>query len=158
MTAGLIELLLCGPRGKTHESVFVADCSPLDVQTGLLLLDVKPGRPPAERGVGMPDGPKLQISVEWGKDTKHSKQAEKFIYNTKQDAVVPGTDWVFTGSVVENGRFMAMAEESIIATYWDPWAIVNLPLPCGSNDEILVVDRDSIPPLNTLVHIRIEVR
>ncbi|MFH0954275.1 MAG: hypothetical protein V1873_08095, partial [Verrucomicrobiota bacterium] len=42
---GLIELLACGPGGKTHESVFVLDVNPLDLQAGLLLLGLRPGTP-----------------------------------------------------------------------------------------------------------------
>lgn len=156
MTEGAIELLACGPGGKTHESVFVLDVNPLDLQTGLLLLGLKPGIPPTGLGEGCPSGTSVDLFVEWNEDgQKHAKRAESFVFNYENQSVLPSTPWVFTGSVIEEGQFKALAEESLIATYWDPWAVINIPLPCGSNDEILAVHRQAIPPLKTPITMRI---
>lgn len=156
ITEGAIELLACGPGGKTHESVFVLDVNPLDLQAGLLLLGLKPGIPPTGLGEGPPRGTSVDLFIEWDQDgQQHAKRAESFVYNYEIEAALPDTHWIFTGSVIEDGQFKALAEESLIATYWDPWAIINIPLPCGSNDEILAVYRQAIPPLKTPVTMRI---
>lgn len=153
---GAIELLACGPGGKTHESVFVLNCNPVDMQAGLLLLGLKPGTPPTGLGQGQPEGPGVDIWVDWMEgSTSRSMRAETFVVNVEDDRrPLPETPWTFTGSVIEDGQFKALAEESLIVTYWDPWAIINLPLACGTNDEILSVNSNSVPPLNTPVTFR----
>jgi hypothetical protein len=153
---GAIELLACGPGGKTHESVFVLDCNPVDMQAGLLLLGLKPGTPPTGMGQGQPEGPALDIWVDWLEGTNQkSVRAESFVVNVEDDRrPLPETPWVFTGSVFEDGQFKALAEESLVVTYWDPWAIVNLPLICGSKHGVLSVNSNSVPPLSTPVTLR----
>lgn len=156
--SGAIELLACGPGGKTHESVFVLDCNPVDMQTALLLLGLKPGTPPTGLGQGRPKGTALEIWVDWLEDSNpRSLRAETFVVNVENKRQpLPETPWIFTGSVIEGGEFKALAEESLIVTYWDPWAIINLPLPCGSNDEILSVNSNCVPALKTPVTFRIK--
>jgi hypothetical protein len=155
-TWGAIELLACGPGGKTHESAFVLDCSPVDMQAGLLLLGLKPGTPPTGLGQGQPAGTALDIWVDWQEgSSSRSLRAESFVVNVENDRQsLPETPWIFTGSVVEDGEFKALAEESLVVTYWDPWAIVNLPLACGSNDEILSVNSNCMPAMKTPVTFR----
>ncbi len=156
---GPIELLACGPGGKTHESVFVMDVNPLDLQTALLLLGLKPGTPPTALGQGQPVGPKLDIWIEWAdQGTQRKERAERFVVNVENDKPLPKTPWIFTGSVFEEGEFKALAEESLVATYLDPWAIVNLPLACAANDEILTVNERLVPPVKTPVTFRIVAR
>ena len=157
--SGAIELLACGKGGKTHESVFVLDLHPLDLQTGLLLLGLEPGTPPA--GLGQPgaSGPALEIWVDWefmGK--RRSLPAEQFILNVERNRGLKKVPWLFTGSVIEEGEFKALAEESLVVTYWDPWAIVNIGDPAGSNDEVLVVNKKTVPPLNTPITMRFRPR
>ncbi len=157
--SGAIELLACGPGGKTHESVFVLDVNPVYLQTGLLLLGLKPGRPPSGLGAGRPSGTKVDLLVDWeGDGGRRTERAERFVYDARARSVLPKTPWIFTGSIVEDGEFKAMAEESLVATYWDPWAIINLPLPCGADDEILSVNTNVAPPLKTPVTFRIRAR
>ena len=158
-TNGLVELLACGPNGKTHESVFVLRASPLDLQVGLLLLGLKPGTPPKDVGVGpAPRGTSLDLWVEWQQNGRpQQRRAEEFIWNEQEKRVLPTTPWIFTGSVIEKGFFRALAEDSHIATYWDPWAIINLPLACGADDHILYVNDQTVPPLGTPVRLRLEV-
>ena len=154
--SGSIELLACGPGGKTHESVFVLNCNPVDMQAGFLLLGLKPGTPPTGLGQGQPKGTALDIWVDWLEGSKpRSLRAENFVVNVENKRKpLPKTPWIFTGSVIEDGEFKALAEQSLIVTYWDPWAIVNLPLPCGSNDEILSVNSNCVPALKTPVTFR----
>ena len=154
-TEGPIEVLACGIQGKVHESVFVLAVNPLDLQAAFLLAGLKSGEPMPELGAGPPRGDPLDVVVEWNADGKtRSARAESFVWNVEDNAVLPDTPWIFTGSVVKDGQFKALAEESLVVTYWDPFAIVNLPLPCGANDEILVVNTNVVPPYETPVALR----
>lgn len=154
-TDGPIEVLACGPKGKVHESVFVLALNPLDLQAALLLAGLKGGAPMPAIGQGPPAGAPLDLLVEWndGPETK-SARAESFVWNLEDGAPLPETPWTFTGSVVKDGQFKALAEESLVVTYWDPYAIVNLPLPSGANDELLTVNSNTIPPYQTPVTLR----
>ena len=156
MTEGAIELLACGPGGKTHESVFVLDVNPVDLQTGLLLLGLQPGTPPTGLGEGPPTGTEVNLLVEWMEDgQKREAPAGSFTYNYETKSVMSNVTWIFTGSTVEDGKFKALAEESLIVTYWDPWAIINVGHPSGSNDEVWAVNRALVPPLKTPITMRI---
>jgi hypothetical protein len=149
-----IELLACGPGGKTHESIFVMQAHAMDLQTALLLLDLKPGPPHEELGQGPPNGPRVDVWVTWTDETgaRHAHPAELFAYNIETGRVLPHTGWAFTGSVILDGQFKALAEESYLATFWDPWAILNiLNNEVGPDDELLAVNRALVPPLNTPV-------
>lgn len=157
--SGPIELLACGKGGKTHESVFVLDVHPLDLQTGLLLLGLEPGTPPS--GLGQPGaaGPVLDIHVDWElKGKRRSLPAERFILHVERQQPLKKIPWLFTGSTIEDGEFKALAEESLVATYWDPWAILNIGDPAGADDEILAVNKRLIPPLNTPITMRFRPR
>lgn len=156
MDRGPIELLACGPRGKTHEALLVLQISPVDLQTALLLLGLQPGTDPVDLGVGPPDGPQLDLWVEWqaGGETVR-RRAEHLVFHRADGRALPETGWAFTGSQVIDGRFMADAEQSFVATFWDPWAILNLPLPCGGDDTLLQVNETEVPPAGTPVHLRL---
>lgn len=150
---GAIELLICGPGGKTHESVFVMQAHALDLQTALLLLNLEPGPPRAELGEGPPRGPTVDIWVQWADadGATNTSPAETFAYNIRTGHVLPHSGWAFTGSVIIDGQFKALAEESFAATYWDPWAILNILNDVGADDEVLAVNRKRVPPLGTPV-------
>ena len=154
-TSGPIEVLACGPAGKVHESVFVLALNPLDLQAALLLAGLKGGEPMVEIGQGPPRGAPVDVFVDWKSgDEVKSARAESFVWNLEDNAALPETPWTFTGSVIKDGQFKALAEESLVVTYWDPYAIVNLPLPCGANDEILSVNSNAVPPYQTPVTLR----
>lgn len=155
--SGPIELLACGRGGKTHESVFVLNVDPVHLQTGLLLLGLKPGTPPTGLGQGQPVGPGLNLWVDWEEGGEvRSARAETFVYNAETKSALPETPWIFTGSIFVDGEFKASAEESLVVTYWDPWAIINIALGCGTNDEILVINTNAVPPLKTPIRMRME--
>ena len=154
-TSGPIEVLACGIKGKIHESVFVLALNPLDLQAALLLAGLKGGAPMPAIGEGPPNGSPVDIFVEWQADGKAQRaRAETFVWNIEDNVVLPETPWTFTGSVVKDGQFKALAEESLVVTYWDPYAIIDNPLPCGANDEILSVNSNTVPPYQTPVTFR----
>jgi hypothetical protein len=156
---GVIELLACGPEGKTHESTFVLHVDPVDLQAGVLLLGIEPGTPPTSLGFGQPSGPEVDIWVDWVVEgTSHTVRAEQTVMDTKAGSVLPETGWVFTGSMIEDGQFMASSEFSLIATYWDPYAILNLPLPSGADDTSLEAYPAALPEFGTPITMRIAVR
>lgn len=151
---GLIELLACGTAGKTHECAFVLYAKPVDIHAGLLLLGLKHGDPMPGIGEGPPQGDPVRIEVEWMKDDVSRRDAaELFLYDLKAKKPVRKTSWIFNGSMVRDGQYLAKMEDSFIATYWDPWAIINIGSELGKDDERVVINQDAIPPRHTPVRL-----
>lgn len=154
---GAIELMACGPGGKVHESVLVLQVNPLDLQAALLLLGLKSGPPMPELGVGPPRGDRVRVWVHWQEaGTSIIKPLAALAYEWRDKRALRTEDWVFTGSMVADGKFKALAEESLIASYWDPWAIINVQSPLGADDDALSVNRTEVPPLHTPITLIVE--
>ncbi|MGD2175654.1 MAG: YdjY domain-containing protein, partial [Candidatus Brocadiaceae bacterium] len=172
-----IELLACTPRGKTHESVFTLDVRPLDLQVALLLLGLRDGRNPAYHyPADSADGAKAtadtaRIFVEWsageGGGEKSGEQeppeggdageetvrapAEAFLYNIPEERPERAASWSFLGSRWVGERFGAEVDGSLITTYHDPLAILELALPTVNDDVYYSVNTEICPPVGTEV-------
>ena len=154
-TDGAIELFACGPKGKVHECVFVLALNPIDLQAALLLAGLKGGEPMPALGEGPPQGSPVDIFVEWEADGEPRRErAESFVWQINENAVLPEAPWIFTGSMIKEGRFMGFAEESLVATYWDPYALINLNHPAGSDDDLLHSNPRLVPPYGTPITMR----
>lgn len=151
---GALELLACGPGGKTHESALLLFVEPNDMQAGLLLLGLRHGPPMPGVGMGPPLGDKVSLTVVWEIDgVEQCAAAETFLYDIKKSRAAKHGAWIFNGSVTENGRLKAMEEESLITSYWDPWSIINLSADIGADDDRISVNPSTIPPLHTPVRL-----
>jgi hypothetical protein len=67
-------------------------------------------------------------------------------------------EWVFTGSVIRNGKFLAQAEGSIIAIYHDPVALIDNASSGGESDKVWFVKESAVPPVGTPVTLEIRVK
>lgn len=153
MTSGLVEVALCGPMGKLHESIFVTDAKPSNLQIALLLLGLEP---PENYQFGdsttLRNADKIDILVEWKVDEKLNQlRVEDFIWNEAVNQMMQRTKWAFIGSKVINGIFIADEVQSIITTYNDPSTIIDNPTLSGINDELFIVNEKLIPPKGTEV-------
>lgn len=157
MNTGLVELLATTPGGKEHESVFLVNANPTLLQTALLIIGLTPLRD--KRVARKPEqGDKIIIEVRWKiNDQKYSKRAENVIWNRKYNRPMGKNPWVFTGSRFGknsyNGRevFRANTSGSVIATYYDPDAIINNILPDCHDDTVYYANDKVLPPRGTLV-------
>jgi len=157
MDKGLLEYVIVGNSGKVHESLLRTTVSPYALQISLLLLGVEGSMHPlAEQGQArMPEGDRVRILVSWQDKGKEKKvPVEQWI--TKGDRPAGAIPWVFTGSVVMDGVFLAQAEKSIVALFHDPIALIDHQLAEGASDEIWQVDSASVPPTGTAVTVIIE--
>jgi len=149
--AGVIEYLACGRYGKLHESVLMLDTEPVHLYLALLRLGLKPGDAVRTRGdPRRPKGDEVEITVEWEENgVKKSVRAEKLVYDVTTGKPMQETNWVFTGSRIMRGILRAQATKSFIATYRDPDALINNPLPGGADDTVYKVNSALIPPKGT---------
>jgi len=151
---GLVEYFAVAPGGKTHESVLVLDIQPLHLETALMLLGLDFGQNLAFQGDSTaPRGDEVTIEVSFVTPDGDSVRipATDLLYDYQHDTPVPATNWVFTGSMLWEGRLLADVEGSIIATFADPAAILNNPNSGRTDDTMYGVHEDRTPPPQTPV-------
>ncbi len=155
MRKGLVELLACTQKGKRHESVLVVTADPLYLQLALLLLGLVPGRNPSCPGENdEPTGAMADIFVEWQSDDGQKvvrKRAEELILDLRGNKPMQRTPWVFLGSRVYKGTFLAREIGSLVTTYHDSTAILENPLPSCNDDTLYEANPDVVPPVGTPV-------
>ena len=152
MEKGLIELVLCGNKGKLHESILKTNITPSHLQTALLMLGLECGQNLDFQGQDKkPKGDSLLIFAEWtdSLNNTHNVRIEELVYNTPQKRKMKETHWIFLGSNFIDDRFMADMEESIITTYHDPFSIIDNPLETGSDDTLYEVNSTIVPKKGT---------
>ncbi len=159
MREGMIEVLACGRRGKLHESVLVMDIVPHDLQVALLLLGMDHTKATySEDGMQLTGGEEVKISVSWDNDGKNKTvAAEKLLYNLIDEKPLKNARWVFIGSRLNEGVFMADMEESLITTYHDPNAIIDNAGEGADNDDLLAANTKLIPAVGTAVRMTMKV-
>jgi len=158
MNAGLIEYLACSAGGKLHESVLVLDTKPIHLQVALILLGLEAKGSLESQGAPRPlKGDPVEIWVQWKEGRKTTRvRAEKMILDCKSEKPMSETHWVFTGSIIYQGKFIAEIEKSLIATYHDSAAIINNPLPEGADDTTYNVNSKLVPKRGTPITLTIK--
>lgn len=159
MDKGLLEYLVVGRGGKLHESLLKTDVEPYSLQIALLLMGLEGTAAPLA-GQGdprSPEGDPVTLWIELGKgDAKKRIRMEEWVINQNTGKAMKPMKWVFTGSIVMDGVFMAQVEKSIVAVFHDPIAMIDNPLPEGASDELWFVNEKKVPPVGTEVLVVIE--
>ena len=171
MSEGLLEYLLVGSKGKTHESLLRTEVEPAELHTAMLLLGVKTGErhpgdaPPSAinadylRTAPALKGDAVTILLKWTADGKEvTCRAEELIYNLRTKAVAPAGDWTYNGSMFEQNKFLADDEKSFVALVTDPTALINNPRPGHDDDQIWSVAKGKVPAKDTPVEVSIELK
>ena len=162
MDKGLLEYLLVRTGGKTHESLFRTEVQPYDLQFAFLLLGFEGTDAPLsfQGDPAKPKGEAVTITVSYTKADGKSVMTHpedfmvKFIDN--KPAPIKKLDWVFTGSAVHNGQFMAQMDGSIVAIYHDPYALLDNASAGGETDKVWFVREGAVPPIGTAMVLTIK--
>jgi len=156
---GPIEYLLVHENGKVHESILTTVVSPLHLQIAMKLLRYKAGHGDVFNRFLRPEA----IEKEGGKETERGETVaftfqaddketlpiyELVIDGESAETMTPG-GWIYTGSTVEGGSFMAEAEGSIIAIYLDHLAMFNMTREGADIDERWGARHTVIPEIGT---------
>lgn len=158
MSDGPVEYLACTPNGKLHESVLSLQVEPYHIQVALLLLGLVPGDSPIEfQGAPEPPcGDPVRIVISWEENGKPKAYSpEHLVTQFRTDKIMEETDWVFTGSQIMDGRYMAQAEGSIAAIFHDPFAIFDHRSLAGADDTLFQANKKVLPPVGTPVIFKI---
>ncbi len=164
MDKGLLEYLLVRTSGKTHESLLRTDVEPYNLQVACILVGMEGTNAPLgfQGDPAKPKGDAIEILLQIaGKDGKpQAIRPETWltqrIGETSRD--VPPLQWVFTGSVVFQGRLAAQLGGSIVALYHDPAAMVDNASPGGESDKIWFVKEGATPPVGTPVTVTLRLK
>lgn len=157
MAEGTIEYALVTRTGKTHESVFSTAAEPQHIQLAAMLLGIRDAAKFVSASSNQPSslrGDEVTIEVKWAADGKpRTAPLEEFVrHATTRQPLLHGP-WVYNGSSVWEGRFLAQTEGSIVAIMDDRDALVNNPRPGREDDTIWRVNERVAPPKGTPVRV-----
>jgi hypothetical protein len=155
-TSGVIEYFLVTTEGKTHESFLRTDVRPHQIHLALLLLGATGTTNSFPENPAMPlPGDAVSIEIAWKRKGKRTtRRAEELVFDTKTQSAMSRGSWVFNGSMVIDGTFVAEEQGSIISIIEDPYALVNNPRPGRERDEIWEVLSKQVPPQETEVEVK----
>jgi hypothetical protein len=169
---GLLEYVLVHDKGKIHESLLRTAINATHLNLAIKLLGYKnsPELFPL-REEGHPTGlfpavaaktkaaARVEIRMLWQADaTEHSATVNELIVNTKNDKPMPAGPWVYGGSAVHEGRFIAEMTGDIVAILTNEVALFNYPGSSnqeGANYGDWFVITKLVPPLGTPVTVEI---
>lgn len=158
-----IEYALVTMSGKTHESLLATEASPQHIHIAALLLGVvpEPGLGLTNQAASVPATAGVTVEVLWKADGKEQRQPLQRLIGVadsaeaKISATLTNGQWLYTGSRLESGRFVADSEGSIISIIRDSLALINNPDVSRDNDDIHFPNRSLLPPAGTKVTVRI---
>lgn len=154
MSQGLLEYLIVGNAGKLHESLLRTAVDPYALQIAFLLIGLEGTSQPlsAQGDRRAPSGDRVSVHVR-RLDDAGSREVPIEQWVRLKDSPLESVPWVFTGSTMANGVFMAGVEKSIMAVYHDPVAMIDHTLQEGADDEVWFVNEKSVPPVGTPVEV-----
>lgn len=140
LAQGVLEVIIATPEGRLHEALLKADISPLRLQALLYTLNLSNG--PRQRDTTGRMGDLVDIDLEYtGADGKAVREpVESWIRDTRTGAPMKRLGWVFTGSAMRDGVFLAEEEGNICINYSVGSAIFDSPDSQSLDDTIHVVE------------------
>jgi len=161
--SGLVEYALVHENGKTHESLFTTKIAPRLIHACFLLLKQKPDNfllqkeKFSEQEIQAFRQKGLEIWVKWDEDgSVFRKSMTSMTLNDLSNQTLKEKSFLFTGSKVVEGEYLAQMDGSIIAIYQDSRAVVNAIDELSSNDDVWLPNEVNLPPLGKNVWISIK--
>jgi hypothetical protein len=158
---GLVEYGIVHENGKIHESLFRTKVRPQTFHTSLLLLKFKPvdsffDNLWSDNPIEIDYSDKcFEILVNWEvKGKKRQAKLEDLSINQARKSPINQKSFIFTGSRIVAGTFLAESTGSILAIYADDNAIINNSHYDSTNDDVWIANKNEMPPLEIPVIIR----
>ena len=151
MNEGPMEYLVVTGKGKTHESLLVTSAEPFHLQVAMLLINCKgsDGRLiPEDESKTVPGEP-VEIELRWKAGKKEKKtRLEKFVARADKKPVKEGP-FIFNGSRMFEGSFLAQRDGSIVSLITDNAAQFNNPRAGRGDDDMWRPQAKGLPPLDS---------
>ena len=151
MNEGPLEYLVVTGKGKTHESLLVTHAEPFHIKVAMLLLNCKgsDGRLIPEDDEKPIPGEQVKVELHWKEEDQQKKSAlEHFVQRVDKKKVTEGP-FVFNGSRVFQGTFLAQRDGSVVSLITDNAALFNNPRLGRDDDEIWRPQAKGLPPLDS---------
>lgn len=160
-TSGLIEYALVHEKGKVHESLFRTVLSPKLIHAAMLLLNENPQNEffqilaNDKKQISMIKT--IQIFVEWEQNgTRQMKDLSTMVLNQTDNRKLTENAFVFTGSKVIEGIYLAEEDGSIVAVYHDNRATINCLDEQSDLDDVWIANYTTMPPRDLPVTIHFQ--
>lgn len=154
---GPLELLVCSPRTREHESIFTVSAKPSQIFQAMGLVGLEPGTPvrydrEAKRWYPA-TGASLKIAARYELDGRlRTESVDDWLLDLRRRQPVDSVNWVFAGSrVYPDGRFGADAEGTIACVVDFDTALISVgALHTADNAALwLGANAEKIPPVGT---------
>jgi hypothetical protein len=152
--ASVLEVVIATPEGRLHEALFSAAVSPLQLQAMLYLLGLENGARIGDEHVRQ--GDLVDLDVEWtdADGAKHREPIESWMIDGRTKQPMQRIGWVFVGSGIKDGTFLADAEGNVCINYSVGSTILDIPDPAGADDTVFSAnDGKKRPPKGSDVRI-----
>jgi len=174
LDSGLIEYFLVTTNGKAYESLLATTAQPYHIQLAMLLIGAKgtadtpalraapsvpfhmnqPAGPPPPPP---PPGDPITIELAWTNGgIAHHLAAADALQNLETKTNATSGPWIYNGSRVIKGAFIAQRDGSIVSIIDDIDAMINNPRAGHENDQIWVIDSNALPPLGTPIEVTLK--
>ena len=143
---GALEVIIAKPNGRLHETLLVTPCSALQLQTLLYLLHADNGARKA--GKFERRGDLVDIDIEWTDDDgkKLREPIETWITDNRTQKPMKRIGWVFVGSEVREGTFLADAEGNVVVNWSQGSTVLDSADPESENDMLHSVNTKKPQP------------
>lgn len=159
MNEALIEYLVVTSYGKVHEGLLRTEAEPWHIHLAMLLLGGKGAGTnsfPEDHTKPLP-GDTVSIQITWkinGKEKRY--RAEELVYDRQKKSAMRKGPWIYTGSTMSEGIFIAQRDGSIVSLIEDGQALINNPRPGRDNDDNWQVRGRDLPPVESPVEVTIK--
>ncbi len=136
-----LEVVIATPNGRLHESLLKADIGPVQLQFTLYALGLNNGLRIATEAI--PRGDLVDLDVAWtdAAGQRHREPLESWILDGRTGQPMARIGWVFVGSGMKDGIFLADEEGNICLNYSVGSTILDIPDEAGMDDTIFKVNR-----------------
>lgn len=170
-TEGLLEFLLVHENGKIHESLLATDISATKLNVAFKLLKYQASR---ELYLKVEEDGSLSSEFEEASEEEKAKsrvrilierevdgetssvEVREWINHATTEKGMPDDPWVYGGSFVHDGRFVAESSGDLVAIFLSNAALINYSGKDNELDEVWLPHPSRIPPEGTSVTVVIE--
>lgn len=159
LAEGPIEVVIATPKGRLHEALLKTEVNPLVLQSALYALRLNNG-PRLLDSTGR-RGDLVDIDIEYvnAAGAVVREPVESWIRDTRTGERLQRAGWVFVGSVMRDGLFLAEEEGNICINYSVGSTILDCPDPQSLEDTLHVVEpRQAEPGLGGAVRVILTAR
>jgi hypothetical protein len=146
MQAGALEAIIVHPHGRLHEALLCSEVKALQVQAMLYLLGAENG--PRQDSLSSKRGDLVDMDIEWtdASGAKRRDPVEAWIFDNRTEKPMTRIGWVFVGSRIKDGHFLADGEGNIAINYAIGESVLSTPDAEGEDDTIHSVNSQQPQP------------